>query len=186
MNLTNVIQQLRAYCPSLAGRVAGAADFAAGLESTVNMELPAAYVIPLDEEAEPNPAGPGLLQHVTERIGVIVEFDNSADRRGQGPAMSYDAMRAEIFAAILNWRPDLDESNPSTNREAQGFYYGGGQLREFDRARLFYQWEFCLDTLVTDADGWQVNARPLAELDITLRQDNGAEPGATMHIPIPQ
>jgi hypothetical protein len=49
------IEQLRAYCPLFGGRVAGAADFQKGLRDyNENMPLPAAYVLPLDQESDGN------------------------------------------------------------------------------------------------------------------------------------
>lgn len=148
MNLDLVMTQLKTYAPLFAGRVAGAANFAVGLETQVWMDLPAVYVIPLDEDSSENTDAAGLRQTITERIGIIVELDNIADRRGQAPSATLNDARAAVFAAVLNWHID-------PNRSPRGLYYGGGQLREFDRARLFYQFEFCLDTQYTYADGFQ-------------------------------
>lgn len=148
MNLDLVMTQLKTYAPMFGGRVAGAANFAVGLETQVWMDLPAAYVIPLDEDASENLDVAGLRQTITERIGIIVELDNAADRRGQAPAATLNDARAAVFAAVLGWHIAPD-------RSARGLYYGGGQLREFDRARLFYQFEFCLDATYTYADGFQ-------------------------------
>lgn len=179
MDIDAVITHLRANVPVLAGRVAGAADFARSLESQVSLTLPAAYVIPLDEDAEPNPPGSGLRQNVTERIGVVVEFANDADRRGQVAATSRDAMRTALWAALLNWRID-------PVRAAQGLFYAGGQLRDFDRARLFYQWDFALEITITQDDGWQEPTAPLAEIDLGLTTEAGGGAGPTIHIPLPQ
>jgi hypothetical protein len=160
MKIDKVIEQLKAYAAMFEGRVAGAADFAQGVESQVWLTLPAAYVIPLDEDATENVDTTSLRQYVTERIGVIVEIDNSTDRRGQAAATSIDDARTWIFKALLNWHID-------PNRSARGLYYGGGQLREFDRARLFYQFEFCLDSTISYDDGFQVGGTPLTQFDKT-------------------
>jgi hypothetical protein len=158
------ISQLRAYCPPLAGNVAGAADFRLGLQNyNATLPLPAAYVVPLDQDSDGNQVMVGLVQTVTKRIGVIVEFDASADRRGQDPAMSYDDIEAALFAAILNWLP---EDCRTLNN--QGFWFHGGRFLDLDRARLFYQWEFALNWQITDADGWQEPTIPLESIEVDI------------------
>lgn len=144
------IAQLRANCPPLAGRVAGAADFALGLRNyNENMPLPACYVVPLDQDSPGNLVMTGIVQVVQKTIGVIVEFDARPDRRGQAPVMNYDAMEAAIFGAILNWLPV-----PCATVNLQGYWFVGGRFLDLDRARLFYQWEFALNWQLTDDDAW--------------------------------
>jgi hypothetical protein len=163
------IEQLRANCPPLGGNVAGAADFQKGLQNyNTNMVLPAAYVVPLDQEAETGPNGlqnqqmVGLWEIIDKTIGVIVELDATSDRRGQGPAMQYDVIEAALFAAMLNWSP-VTCRVPNN----QGFYFRGGRFLDLDRARLFYQWEFGLRYQITDEDGWQAST-PEDLIDIEL------------------
>jgi|HubBroStandDraft_3_1064219.scaffolds.fasta_scaffold00005_36 hypothetical protein len=165
--IDETIQQLRDYCPLLAGRVAGAANFANGLQNyNANMPLPAAYVIPLSEEAEPNQVMIGLIQKVHRTIGVVVEFDATADRRGQVPAMHFDAMEAGILRALLNWPPTWCRT-PNN----QGFQLSGGRTLDLDRARLFYQWEFGLDWQIDDAqDGWQPLGDPLEFIELHVHK----------------
>ena len=185
MDLDAAILQLRRNVPvfggdaatGAGGRVAGAADFARAIEDQAWMLLPAAYVIPLDEDTDENPGGNGLVQIVTERIGVIVEFDNSTDRRGQASAEQFLAVRTAVWAALLNWR--IDPVNA-----AQGLSYGGGRLLQFDRARLFYQWEFVLHRQLTDSDGWQEPVDDLTELDVQV--DDAGAAGLALHILLPQ
>lgn len=165
MNLEAVVEQLRTHCPSFENRVAGAANFAIGLETTVNLKLPACFVVPEAEEAAEQKGLTGYDQLVTEQVLIIVEFDNRSDRRGQSVTLLYDAMRRELWRALLNWRPPPAAGD--TQRAARGFWFGGGQLIDFDRARLFYQWRFCLDITVTDLDGWQEPLDPLEEIDVT-------------------
>lgn len=148
------IAQLRAQCAPLAGRVAGAADFNLGLRNyNENMPLPAAYVVPLDQDSNGNQVMTGLVQVVEKRIGVIVEFDARPDRRGQAPVMNYDAMETAIFAAVLNWQPVV-----CATVNQQGYWFSGGRFLDLDRARLFYQWEFTLNWQLTDADAWNPDA----------------------------
>jgi hypothetical protein len=164
------ISQLRTYCAPLNGNVAGAADFRLGLQNyNTTMPapgpLPAAYVVPLDQDSDGNQVMVGLVQVVTKRIGVIVEFDASADRRGQEPAMSYDDMEAALFAAVLNWLP---EDCRTLNN--QGYWFNGGRFLDLDRARLFYQWEFALNWQITDDDGWHEPSVPLTSIEVDIFQ----------------
>ena len=100
MNLTLVINQLRSYCDPLGGRVGGAADYdpvtevIAFTDGNGALAYPSAVVIPLREEATDmdDLMGPQLNQTVTEYLGVLVEFDATADRRGQGGVSQVEAM----------------------------------------------------------------------------------------------
>lgn len=158
------IDHLRRYCPPFAGRVAGAADFRQGLENyNTNMALPAAYVMPLGQEADPNRNMVGYWQIVHEMIGIVVELDATPDRRGQAPAMTYDDIKAALYASLLNWAP---AECRVPNR--QGFQFSGGHHLDLDRARLFYQFEFLLPWLLTEEDGWQDPSEPIDLLGIEL------------------
>lgn len=173
MNLDEIIVQLKTYCPTLGGNIAGAANFAVGIESATNLPLPSAFVIPLEDEAGENEELPGLRQVIGEKCGVVVCFANdvaagTGDRRGQIPARDVDAMRKEIFGAILNWKPP-DASLPAT----KALQYAGGRLLDFDRARLFWQFDFRLDTLVTDSDGFIPGGPPLTKIELIVESADG-------------
>lgn len=163
MNIDKVITQMRTYCPTFQNRVAGAADFAKGLETTVDMALPAAYCVMLEEAAEENTSLNSLFQQVNERFAVILEIDNSTagggDRRGQGSADQVDPLKYEVFSAVLNWR--------ITDRATKGVQYDGGRILDFDRARLWWQLEFSVITTIDSDDGFQEPFTPLTEIDIT-------------------
>ena len=179
MDLVGVITQLKVNFVAVEGRVAGAAEFGASMSGTLMPDAwPSAYVVPLNEDAEPNDVSNALYQIITERIGVVVEFDNSADRRGQSVTQLYANVRASLFAAILNWR-GLDPAHAM-----RGFEAAGGAVLQSDRSRIFYQWEFTFPTVVTDADGWQVN--PPALLEIDANTDPGAvTPPIKVQLPQP-
>lgn len=181
MDLAAVIQQLRDHARPFEGRVAGAADYATGVADQTWMTFPAAYVVPEDEEAAENRAGPSgtLEQDVTERFGVIVGFDNQVDRRGQSVTVLYDSIRAALFRALLNWRPP--EPDGDVRRAARGLYYVEGALQGFDRARLFYKWTFALDILITDADGWQEPLGDLEAIEITVKEPADTAPVRAVH-----
>jgi hypothetical protein len=170
------IDHLRANCPIFSGRVAGAADYVQGLRNyNENMTLPAAYVVPLAQDAEAGQYGPnqqmtGLYEIVDKVTGVIVEFDARTDRRGQVPAMQYDEVEAALFAALLNWTP-VGCVVPNK----QGYAFQGGRFLDLDRARLFYQWEFLLRYQLTDEDGWQdTEGEDLRSIEIDIFHKEGA------------
>lgn len=169
MNLVAIIQQLRLHCPALSGNVAGAAEFHAAVEDEAYLPLPAAYVIPLDDDDGPNENQTGLFQRGTERFGVIVVFDNATDlvndRRGQAATSNYGPMKLALRAALLNWIPPPIPGD--VVRSARGLYAAGGELVSADRARLFYQWVFALDVQFTGADGFQATFDSLEQVDAT-------------------
>jgi hypothetical protein len=164
MILDATIQQLRTYCAPLAGRVAGTADFRLGLQNyNENMALPAAYVVPLDQESPGFDSMTGLYQFVTKTLGVVVELDARTDRRGQDPAMNYDTIEAALFSTLLNWVPGT-----CITQNNQGFWFLGGHFLDLDRARLFYQWEFALNYILDDTDGWQPDSVPLESIELDI------------------
>lgn len=178
VDLPAVITHLKTYVPLLQGRVAGIAEFAATMAGELRPEAyPAAYCVPLGEDAEPNDESNALYQLVTERLGVVVEFDNQADRRGQGVTLLYAPMRAALYAALLNWR-DTDPMH-----SLRGFEASTAGLLQSDRARIFYQWEFTLPTVVTDADGWHPTAEPLLEI---LANADPLQPKPAFSVFLPQ
>lgn len=140
-----IIEQLRALCPVFENRVAGAAEFK-NLAENQALSVPCAYVIPLDENVE----GPGSLnavrQNLTEGFAVVVALSNTIDEKGHAATVSLDAMRANIWRALLGWRP-LSIYN--------GIYYDGGSLLSVDRARLWYQFEFAAQMQIGPSDGWE-------------------------------
>lgn len=146
MNLTTVIQALRARCPSFANRVAGAAEYKPLPESAA-LSVPCAFVIPLDDNPSENKSQNVTRQAMTESFAVIVAISNTTDERGQAAAYSTDTIRAALWAALLGWSPD----------EAiyDGITYEGGSLLSLDRARLWYQFEFGAAMEVGPEDGWQ-------------------------------
>lgn len=156
------IAQLRANAPIFGGRVAGAAEFYAGLKNyNTSMALPAAYVLPLGQEAEANQVWNGLIQIVHKTVGVAVELDAQTDRRGQAPTMNFEAIEAQIFASVLN----LEVGDC---RMVRGTSFSAARYLDLDRARLFYQWEFNLDWQLTDADGVQPESVPLVSVEVDI------------------
>ena len=167
------ISQLRANAPIFAGRVAGAAEFQAGLRNyNTSLPLPAAYVLPLGQEADANQLWNGLIQIVHKTIGVAVELDAQQDRRGQAPTMNFEEIEAQIFASVLNLT--IGEC-----RMPRGAAFSGARYLDLDRARLFYQWEFALDWQITDADGVQPESVPLETIEVDVFGPRGVPPSGT-------
>ena len=146
-----IILQLKQYATIFTHgggqQVAGAAEWA-NAQDNVYLPQPAAYVVPLSQDADDNQDLSGLTQHVREQYGVIVDFDNRADLRGQTVAETFNLVRASIFKALLNWRPEPFDL-------ARGFrYVGGDTIEPFNRQRLAYQFAFEIERTITEGDGW--------------------------------
>jgi hypothetical protein len=193
MNLDLVISQIRTLVPFFAGNVAGAAAYANGVDAQVWLPTPAAYVVPLDGEATPNGEEAGLVQMLTERVNIIVQFDNSADRRGQSVTELYQSTLYAIFRAILNWRPNSSVDNPGVvvrdapgnDVSAKGLYLVSEGLVDFDRARLFYRFTFGLDSMISDSDGWQPFSEPLRAIKGTITSPTSGEDLASFETDFP-
>ncbi|MDO9236004.1 MAG: hypothetical protein Q7U28_08235 [Aquabacterium sp.] len=152
MQLELIIAALRTRCPSFATRVAGAAQFKL-LPETASLQVPCAFVIPLDDSPERAQSMNSVRQTLTDSFSVVVAVSNVADEKGQGSAHSMDALRAELWAALLGWQPAA---------RYDGITYEGGSLLSLDRARMWYQFEFGAVMEIEPGDGWQ--AQELAAL----------------------
>lgn len=148
MDILAIIAAIKARCASFSNRVAGAAEFASLPEKSV-LPVPAAFVIPLDDEAQANKSDNGYLQDVRDVISVVVVIDNTPDERGQTAIYSIRTIRAELWKALLAWNPDAQHGRIT---------YEGGHLLKMDRARLYYQFEFGADTELTVEDTYQGDA----------------------------
>lgn len=149
MDIAAIITALKARAAAVfADRIAGAAEYKR-LPETANLVMPAAYVIPLDDNAEPQSSENGYSQIVRDSFAVIVVVSNTADERGQAGYASVAAIRAALWAGLLAWKPGA----------AHGpIQYEGGQLLDMDRARMYYQFEFSAATEIVEADTWQAIA----------------------------
>lgn len=177
MQLEIVVTALKSRCPSFSNRVAGAAQFK-HLPENQTLPVPAAYVVPLDDQPSAGRAQNSVRQPLTDSFAVIVALSNVADEKGQGAAHTVNSLRAELWAALLGWRPA---------ERYNGINYEGGQLLAMDRARLWYQFEFGAEMELCPDDGWQ--DRELAGLGnlegVDLRVD-AIEPSDPNRVPTPQ
>jgi hypothetical protein len=152
MQLEPIISALRTRCPSFANRIAGAAQFKL-LPENAALAVPCAFVIPLDDSPQESRAQNSVRQALTDSFAVILAVSNVTDEKGQNGAQSIHLLRAEVWAALLGWRPDL---------RYDGINYEGGHLLSLDRARLWYQFEFGALMEIEPNDAWQ--AMELADL----------------------
>jgi hypothetical protein len=101
MRITDFITRLKTQCPSLNGRVFGAAELSNAKPTT--MQPPCAFVIPMSEKAESNNLMNALSQRITMQIGVVIAIRSFSDIRGEGGHEKLETVRAEVMAALLNW-----------------------------------------------------------------------------------
>ena len=166
MNISDVIRQIRENSTFLAQSTngerccAGAAELAQIVDKAW-LKRPAAYVLPVEDDAEPNISQNGLDQYVTETISIVLDLPNIADQRGQASSALVADARKDLFRCLLNWRPAWSTGN-------QGFSYAGGNLVQMDRERLHWQFRFSLKIFITDEDGWQPPAEQITEISGTL------------------
>lgn len=145
MDISLVIAALKERCTSFGGRVAGAAEYKRIAESA-QLTVPAAYVIPMDDEAGENQTLNGYRQDITDVIAVIVVLSNTVDELGNVSINTVRLMRAELCRALAGWPPDA---------EHERLIYEGGHLLELNRVLLSYQFEFSAITQISEADTWQ-------------------------------
>ena len=179
MNINLIIAALRDRATVFAGRVAGAAEFQAILESSaIPATPPAAWVVPLDDSAEPMNET-GTILHLTERFGVFVLLDSTADPRGQTARVDVETVRLDLWKTLLGWEPETN---------TYPIQYEGGEVIKLDRARLFYRYEFSMITLVTDTAAVPIS-RPahdqmaLADLTSIVIKTDMIDPAADKNTP---
>lgn len=177
MNLSVVIQQIRTLVPVFGDRVGGAVDYFRARDQGF-LDPPAAYVVPLNDVAEPFRDETDYHQSFTERIAVIVVVANAdavaaGDRRAQTAAGQFDALKWALFKALLKWRPNsvgensaITATTPGADHSGRGLYYVGAAPLEPSLALSFFQFEFALDVEITTDDVWQPEAGPLEGVDI--------------------
>lgn len=177
MDITLVIAAIKERCLSFGGRVSGAAEYKR-LSDTANLDMPAAYVIPLDDVAGEQRSENAYRQQIKDAIAVVVVLSNTVDERGQTPLATVRTMRKELWKGLLTWKPD-DEHGPIS--------YEGGQLLDLDRARMYYQFEFSADMELDESDTYQATANAalpaLTKVAVTVDKPAGTpEVTATINL----
>lgn len=106
--LAEIIARLTAQAPTLK-MVAGAAEFAVLRTAPPKERQPAAYVIPIADQAGANKLVNGVRQQVTTRFGVVLALGNLGDARGEAASKAIETTRAAVRAVLLGWSPTADD-----------------------------------------------------------------------------
>lgn len=114
---------------TLLKKVSGAADFATAAASRP-LAIPAAYVLPLDEQSRPSEVDGFVLQEVRAAFGVALAVANVADAKGEAAVVSLDPLRQSVRATLLGWEPAAG---------CLPFEFGGGSLLGFRDGVLWWQ-----------------------------------------------
>lgn len=134
MKIGLVVAHVRAACPSFSGRVAGGIDWDAVANSS-KLAHPSAYIIATGDQATPNDLENGIRQNITDEIDVVVVLDTS-DERGQDANDLLHTLRAELWRALIGWKPGPDYDVME---------YDGGALVHINRARVIYRFGFAAE-----------------------------------------
>ena len=140
MKAKAIIDRLKAGAASLGGRISGSAEFEEATKAT-DLALPAAFVMRMLDNAGPDQAADRTLQVLEEHFAVLVVVSNQVDPRGYAGSEQLDDVRGELLQALLGWRPDADHSPLA---------YVGGQHLAQDRARLWHQFSFSTESVISN------------------------------------
>lgn len=131
MEIERVIERLREQVSDLR-QVAGAAALAAAQEDL--RSTPAAYVIPLAEQAARNALiGGAHSQQIAVHFGVVLAARQLRDARGQAGHEELERLRSAVKDALIGWAPDEDHDPIEIVR---------GQLLALTDAILWWQDEY--------------------------------------------
>ena len=131
MKLNPIVAHLRATCPSFAQRISGGIDWDAVVESA-KLALPAAYVIASADVATPSKAQNVTVQDITDQFSVVIVLEPT-DERGQDANDLLHDLRAELWRALVGFKPDSDYS---------AIVYDGGEMVSINSSRAFYRLRF--------------------------------------------
>ena len=109
--------------------VGGAPAYAAAAEARPTA-LPAAYVLPLQEQPGANELACAVAQMVTASFGIALAITNVADAKGGGALLDIDALRKSVRQGLLGWTPDGAQFPME---------FGGGALLGFKNGVLWWQ-----------------------------------------------
>ncbi|MFL1501151.1 hypothetical protein ACI77J_09475 [Pseudomonas sp. O64] len=131
MKISPIVAHLRQYCPGFLGRVAGGIDFEV-VAASAKLSHPSAYVIAAADKAGENIIKNGVRQAIGDHFDVVLVVD-TRDERGQEAADLTHVFRAELWKALVGWRPGV---------EYDPIEYEGGQLISINRNRTVYRFGF--------------------------------------------
>jgi hypothetical protein len=140
MKLRSIIEDLRAYCPTLRKRIFGVAEYAT-LDDTASADLPCAFVLPLTETTEDPQSFTRYRQAVKFEFAVVLMVNNAADEQGLSAWEQAVDLKKEVFHALLGKEIDRDP-----------IQYEGLSIVDLNRARLIVQLEFSVEFDIVDGD----------------------------------
>lgn len=146
--LRELVKRIRSECPLLENRVGPAADYSNQLFENTSIPIPHATVIPLMENGQDKNGI--FLQADRQTFAVVVCVENKTRRlEGQDltPYDSLKAIREQLDAALLNWKPAEQEN------QIDEMIFAKGYLLKETEARIWYQYEYQTQTYV-----WGVSA----------------------------
>ena len=114
---------------SALNRIDGAAAFEAAAEAKPSA-VPAAFVLPLQEQAGANELGCAVAQLVTVSFGIALAITNRADAKGCNALLDIGALRKSVRQALLGWVPEGAQFPME---------FGGGALLGFKNGVLWWQ-----------------------------------------------
>ena len=145
MNLGAVALKLRAANTRFGNRIVGTAELALAQEYTLKDET--AFVVPLSETMRgPNDNDTWVKQRVVETFGIVCAVKNDSavvDKLGIKAFDTHQAVRAELFRAILGW--EIPGAAVLT-------YYAGGRLHDITPAWMWYMFEFTSEVWISSED----------------------------------
>jgi hypothetical protein len=137
VKLIPIIKHLRNTCPTFARRVYGGLDWDPVAKS-VKTDMPAAYVICIGDSADPSDVSGMIRQKVRDAIDVNVEVW-CEDERGQGAADLIHDLRAELWRALVGFKPGGD---------GDPLQYDDSELLLIDRSKAVYRFRFFTEFMI--------------------------------------
>lgn len=132
MDLTLILERLQSQLKGLKS-IGLSADLDAAIGGA--LALPAAFLIPLAEHADPLELIGVTSQRITVAFGVLHVVGNKRDAQGAAALGDLQSLRATLRSALVGWVPDAATGEPVA-------YIGGRLMRWGDDARLWWLDEF--------------------------------------------
>lgn len=128
IRLADIRARLKTACPALK-QVQGAAEMRVIEAAPAAHLMPAAWVVPLREDARPAPAANAVRQVQTITFGVLLAVGDRRDRRGEAAGDELDDVKQDVHAALIGWTP------PGAAGPVE---YAGGEVLEVETAALWW------------------------------------------------
>lgn len=102
--------RVEARCVPPLKAVEGAVSFAALGDNPPKHRQPMAWVIPIGDSGGANRVATGVIQRVTDRVGVVLALGNLADRRGAAASQTVETVKESVRTALAGWQPTADHT----------------------------------------------------------------------------